>query len=118
MKNYFSNMIKQNNDRILDVYTTEDDDLVLCGSQAVFNLSSPSAERSIKLMHHDVTMECEHPFDKKPLMMIKCKVDCSVNNITIKDNNGTTLYVLNSDYSTKEIYLIFKCDNKNNWILA
>ena len=118
MARFSSDYYKTSANRIMDVIDLTDADNSVIGSGIVWNVATPVAARDLTLENYDESLAANWEFKAKPYMVVKCKKDCSVNNVTIKNAAGSTLYTLDADYSTTEIYVFFILNATNDWVLA
>jgi hypothetical protein len=55
---------------------------------------------------------------KKPCIVIKSAIDTSANNVTIDDEDGTTLFTFAADNSATPAYVALTIDSAGDWELV
>lgn len=115
MANVFSRFYKNYN-KTLDRVTLSDENNTLFGGGVVWVLAAPAAARTITIANHEDDADDNVGFKK--IRIIKCKVDCSIYNITIADAAGNTLYTLSTNQAAAELYLVFRLKDDQTWELA
>ena len=75
--------------------------------------------RTITLASYDSGRHGEYFGHEKPVVLVKCAVDCSVNNAVIKDADGSTLFTFATDCSVTPKYVAFRLNQAGTaWELA
>jgi len=54
---------------------------------------------------------------QKPVLVIKSEINTSVNNVTIDDEDGTTLFTFAADNSSTPAYVALTIDSTGAWVL-
>ena len=115
MANFFSRFYKNYN-KTLDRVNLTDADNTIFGSGVVWVLATPTAARTLTIANYEEDADDNQGWKKN--VIIKCKVNCSGNNITIADAAGTTLYTLSTNQAAAELYLVFRLKDDQTWELA
>ena len=103
---------------ILDRVSLGDSDNTIEGGEVVWALDTAvTGARDLTVRTFDKSRMGEFP-NKKPCILIKCGIDCSVNNVTLKNAAGGTLYTFNSDCSVTAIYVALRLTAAGAWELA
>ena len=105
----------------LERVSLPDEDNLIEGGDIVFNLDAAvTAARALVLRKYDRGRygEFKPGQNQKPHMIVKCSVDCSVNNVTVEYPDSTTLYTFDTDCSTIPKYVVFRVNDDGDWELA
>ena len=119
VKNLSNEVILQ--DDILTRMTVPDEDTTIEGGDiGIWNLTAPTGARTVTIRNYDATRFAQYAsdFPKKPHIMIRSAVDCSVNNVTVKNEAGTTLHTFDADNSADTEYAICRLTSTKLWEAA
>lgn len=86
------------------------------GNHVIWSLSAPSAARTLYVENFDPTSG--DYIQNYYFTIIKCNVDCSVNNIKLKTIAGALLHTFNTDCSVTPEYVVLKLNASDAWVKA
>ena len=131
MSNYYSSKYKTHNtDRIKNrSVTLADEANVILGNNCTWVIGTQTGSHNLDVLPFDPTNFAEFNNDeRKPVVVIKCIGDASVNNVVVRTSDGaggmTTLYTFAADYSGTPRYLALRisatagADGKFLWEVA
>lgn len=99
------------------------------GNKVVWNITTAGASYDLTVAEYDATRTSQYKYvDGQPVIVIKCSVDCSANNVAVKSSDGagstTTHYTFAADYSVTPRYIALRlsategADGTRLWELA
>lgn len=104
-------------------YDLVEESTIVGGVDGVWDCTTAGVAWTLTVEHYDEGSYAQYPhFRNKPYIVIKCSCDTSVNNITVNDEAGTTLYTFAANYSVTPIYIVLTLDTAaagfHTWKLA
>lgn len=84
------------------------------GNKVIWNISTASASYNVTVASYDPTRRSEYDLDQngQPVIIIKCSVDTSANNVAVLVSDGagstTTIYTFAADYSVTPRYVALR----------
>lgn len=101
----------------VDEVTLGDADATLEGDRVIWVLGTAvTAARTFTLRNYDQTrFGCYK--GKKPVLVVKCAVDTSGDNVVIQDEDATALFTFATDHSATPGYAAFTIDSTGDWEL-
>ena len=92
------------------------------GVNGIWNISAAVAGFDVLVADYDASHYGDYPTPPtKPMIVIKCSADCSVQNVTVSNSAGV-LYTFAADYSVTPRYVVLDLDaptaGSNLWKLA
>lgn len=84
------------------------------GNKVIWNISTAGASYDVTVRSYDPTRRNEYDQDVlgQPVIIIKCSVDTSANNVAVKVSDGagstTTIYTFAADYSVTPRYVALR----------
>jgi hypothetical protein len=118
MGNQFSSLYKLSKTNLpIDTVTVPNADTTIFGSGVIWNLTTPTAARTITVATYDRGDYANFDPESRQVIIIRSKVDCSVNNVTIANAAGTVFTFATNDTSAEK-YCVLKLTTAGLWELA
>ena len=124
MSTLFSSSFRRDSIDIPERATVPNATTTIVGNTVIWDLTEPTAARVLTLRSYDKSDSDNYYWAGKkqlPIIVVRCAVDCSSYEFTVKDDDGTpnTLYTFTEDRSSTPIYVAFKKSATTNlWVLA
>ena len=106
-------------DSTLDRANLGDTALNIVGGGVVWVIDDADVA-TVTVQNYDYSQYGQFRFGIKPHIIVKCTVDCSVNNVAVNDFDGNTLYTFDTDCSLIPKYVVLrkKESDATSWELA
>ena len=120
MGTLYAGILSEKISSIVKKTTVPDEDTTVEGDRVIWDLTAPGAARTITLKNYDMHRHAQylgHGGERQPHIVIRCKQNCGVNNITIVDEALNTLATLAADYSGEARFVVFRLTSAKAWEL-
>ena len=82
------------------------------GADGVWDITTVAQAYTVTVNNYDRSHFADYVTPpNKPYIIIKCSADCSVENATIKDEAGNTLFTFAANYSVTPGYVVLTLDS-------